>query len=114
METVMKADVFFVITTIAVIVLSIFAAIVLWYVFKTFKNLSVLSEKVKDEGIEILDAVKNVREKVKTESDHVISDFREMRQDFKASPVNKIAQFLAPFSKFFMNKKSTKSTEKKK
>lgn len=51
METIMKADIFFFISSVATVVLSILTSVLLFYLIKTWKNLHTLSEKLKD-GLE--------------------------------------------------------------
>ena len=46
METVMKADIFFFIASIATIVLTVFFSVVLFYFIKAGKNLYLISEKL--------------------------------------------------------------------
>ncbi len=48
METLIKADIFFFITSIAVIVLAILGCIALFYIIKAGKNLYMLSESLQD------------------------------------------------------------------
>ena len=48
METIIKADIFFFISSIATVVLTILTCILLFYLIKTWKNLHTLSEKLKD------------------------------------------------------------------
>lgn len=48
MESLIKADIFFFISSVATMVLAILLAILLFYFIKAAKNLSMLSEKLKD------------------------------------------------------------------
>lgn len=58
----MKADIFFFISSIATVILSILTSILLFYLIKTWKNLHTLSEGLKD-GLE--------------KSEELIDDFKE-------------------------------------
>jgi hypothetical protein len=46
METIMKADIFFFISSVALIILTIFFCIVLFYLIKAGRNLYLISEKM--------------------------------------------------------------------
>jgi len=48
METLIKADIFFFISSITTIVIAILASVLLYYLIKAGKNLSALSEALKD------------------------------------------------------------------
>ena len=60
--SILKSDVFFVVTTIAVIIISIGLAFALFYIVRILKDLNALSQKAKVEGEKILDDVKAFRE----------------------------------------------------
>lgn len=47
MEPLMKADIFFFISSVATVILALFAAVVLYYLIKAGKNLYMLSEALK-------------------------------------------------------------------
>jgi uncharacterized protein YoxC len=61
-DSIIKADFFFVVTTVAVIIVSVFLVIGLVYVIQILRNLKSLSNKAKVEGEKILDDVKFIRE----------------------------------------------------
>ena len=65
METLLKADIFFFVTTIVVIVLSIVIAVALVYVVRILRD--------------ILHVTRNVRD----ESDKIVADVDEFRSDMK-------------------------------
>jgi len=44
METIAKADIFFFITTIAVVIVTIFLTVFLWYLIRAFKKISKLCD----------------------------------------------------------------------
>jgi len=68
MNTLIKADIFFFITTIAIVLLTVVAIVVAIYVVRILRDIKNLSEKVKIEGGEIIDDVASARENIKKES----------------------------------------------
>ena len=67
MNTLIKADIFFFITTIAIVLLTVVAIVVAIYVVRILRDIKNLSEKVKIEGGEIIDDVKSARKNIKQE-----------------------------------------------
>jgi len=65
MDTLIHADIFFFVTTIVVIVLGIFLAVILFYVIRILHSVDILSKQVQEEGSEIVKDVREFREKVK-------------------------------------------------
>lgn len=65
MDEFLKMDIFFFVTTVAVIVLAFFSAFVLWRLQRVLKN------------------VEHISEQVALESDEVRKDLAEMRNDIK-------------------------------
>lgn len=84
-----KSDLFFVITSMAVIILTVIIAVLLVYIFLMLRN------------------VKNVIDKVKVESDGMIEDIKELRLKIKAdgSIVRKASAFVTFFRSAFMGKR---------
>jgi Na+-transporting NADH:ubiquinone oxidoreductase subunit NqrC len=68
MQTLIHADIFFFITTIAVILVTLVAVIVLVYVVIILKDIRRLSRTIKQEGEEIIQDVHVFREEVKEEA----------------------------------------------
>lgn len=68
MEQLIHADVFFFVTTIAIIILSIPVLIALIYLIVILRNLKDFSKRAKEEGIAVLDGVTSVRHFVKNKS----------------------------------------------
>lgn len=63
METsILKADIFFVITSISVALVSIALTVALVYLIRILQDIKVLSGKAKDEGEKIIDDVRLLRE----------------------------------------------------
>ena len=67
METLMKADIFFFVTTIAVIAVTIGLMVALTYIIKILRNASHISDKVKEESDEIISDIKSLRGNVKAQ-----------------------------------------------
>ena len=66
MEELMKADLFFFITTVAVILLTVFVIIALYYIIRIVRNVRDITERV-DEGSKALgEDLKELRTKVKS------------------------------------------------
>ena len=69
METsIYKADIFFVVTTVAVIVFSIGFIIAIFYVIRILRDLKEFSSKARDEGEKIVDDVRLLREGMESKS----------------------------------------------
>jgi len=61
MDTLIHADIFFFITSIAVILLTILLCVILFYVAKIARNLASLSETVRDEGESLIADIEEIR-----------------------------------------------------
>ena len=64
MDSLIKADIFFFITTIAIFVLRVLFAVLLFYAISFMRNMQKASEDIKEEIDAILVMVKNTREMV--------------------------------------------------
>jgi hypothetical protein len=64
MQEVLHANIFFFITTIAVILLTIAALMIMWQVWKLSRVLRRLAHKIEDEADEYLEASAGLREKL--------------------------------------------------
>lgn len=64
MDSIVKADIFFFVTTIAVVVVSIILCVALIYTIRILRDVKSLSTKAKDEGERILEDVRAFREGV--------------------------------------------------
>lgn len=71
----MKADIFFFVTTVAIVVLSVVALIALIYLIIILRNLKDFSRRAKEEGMAVLDDVTSVRHFVKEKSHTIASLF---------------------------------------
>jgi uncharacterized membrane protein len=67
MDTLIHADIFFFVSTIALIVLSIGALIALIYIIRILRNVTHVSDKVKEESDEILKDMRELRGNIKSE-----------------------------------------------
>lgn len=67
METLAKADIFFFITAIAVVILSAAFAVVLVYIIRILKRVDEISERVKKESDAVMDEVASFRQNLKEE-----------------------------------------------
>lgn len=87
MTSIMKSDIFFFITSIAVVVLSVLLAMIFIYFFRAIKDLRFLASKIREEGEEIVKDVKEARVKIKEKGagvfSTVLSLFKTRRQRTK-------------------------------
>ena len=67
MDTLIHADIFFFITAIAVVVLSIGGAVVIFYLVRILRRIDEISEKVQGETDEIVRDVKDFRATLRSE-----------------------------------------------
>ncbi len=65
MDSFVKADIFFFITTIAVVVLVILVSIALVYLIRFLRDMSHVSKRVREEGDEIINDISEFRASVK-------------------------------------------------
>lgn len=65
MESILKADIFFVITTLVVIAIAIGLIILLIYVIRIVRTVEHIAKRVRDESDKIIDDVDAVRGQVK-------------------------------------------------
>ncbi len=66
MQNLIHSDVFFFITSIAVIVVTIFILIILWYVFRILKNIKDVSDIIKKESFFVLGDLSGIRTRIKS------------------------------------------------
>jgi hypothetical protein len=67
MQSLIHADIFFFVSTIALVVLTIGGVIILVYIIKIIRDVSHVSGRVKEESDEILNDVKTLRGNIKSE-----------------------------------------------
>ena len=83
MDTLIKADVFFFITTVAIIVLSLLLAVLIIYIIKISKDIKYISNKAKNEADLIAEDLSDLRENVKEKGvklKYLISFFNNLRK----------------------------------
>jgi len=95
MDDILKADIFFFITTIAVIVLSVFLGIAFFY------------------AIRILRDIKHISSMAKKESDVISEELSELRENIKGGGA-KLKYFLSFFDKIYKGNKRIKQKPKRK
>lgn len=91
METVLKADIFFFVTTIAIVLVTTFLVTALWYAIKILKTYKEVSEIVKDTVIEVGNNVVNAQDILKGffEKLNVIQLFRSAFANKRKNAKNK-------------------------
>ncbi len=62
MNSILKSDIFFVVTTLCVALISLGFAVVLFYAVRILRDVKVLSQKAKEEGSRIIEDVRVLRE----------------------------------------------------
>ncbi len=72
MENFIQSDIFFFITSIAVVIITISILVVLWYVIRILKNIKDVSEIVKRETIFFSGDLSGIRKKIKKLFDFLI------------------------------------------
>ena len=93
METILKADIFFFIASIATVIISVLVSVVLFYVIKAGKNLYSISELLKDDFQESREFVEELKERLE---DNLVFQFfiplsrRKNRSKTKDTSVKKI------------------------
>ena len=95
MDDIVKADIFFFITAIAVVVLSVFLVIVFLYT------------------IRILRDIKHISSMARKESDIISGELSELRENIKEGGA-KVKYFLSFFDKIYRGNKRIKQKPKKK
>ena len=82
METIMKSEIFFFITSIAVVIMTILLGILTTYLIRIMQNVDDISAKAKDEAGLIKEDIAELRESVKTEGakvKHIVSFINNLK-----------------------------------
>ena len=79
MNTLIHADIFFYVTTIVVIILALLVAVLMYFLIVTFKHISEITNRVKQESTHIIDDVSELREKIKEEGTKMASVNKVMK-----------------------------------
>ena len=72
MQGLLKSDVFFVVTTFAVVFVSAALVVALVYIIRILKDMKILSRKAKDEGERILEDVAEFRQDAKKKGEYFV------------------------------------------
>lgn len=64
MTNIIKSDIFFFVTAVAVVIVTICIIIMSFYVIRILKDLKIISQKAKDESQKIIDDVTSLRQNV--------------------------------------------------
>ncbi len=67
METLIHADIFFFVSTLSLVFVTVGLIVALIYVIKILRNVSDVSSKVKEEGTEIIADIKGLRGSIKSQ-----------------------------------------------
>lgn len=96
MNSLIHADIFFLITSVAVVILGIIIAIGLVYLVRILRNVRDISEDVK-----------HISGNAKVESDHLAEDVADLRANVRHRGF-RIASFTNLFSRLFKKRKRSK------
>jgi uncharacterized protein YoxC len=72
MQNLIQSDIFFFITSIAVIIVTVFVLVILWYVIRILKNVKDVSEMVKSGTLFLSEDLSGIRKKIKKLFDSLI------------------------------------------
>ena len=75
METYLKADIFFFVTTIAVVIITIIASVVMVYLVNILRYLKQISRIAKDQAETISEDIDDLRDEIKTKGAGLASMF---------------------------------------
>ncbi len=64
METLAKSDIFFVVTTIAVVLVSVFLSIALYYLIRILRRFKSISEKIEEETYKASDSLEDLVDRI--------------------------------------------------
>ena len=92
MTSILTSDIFFFITSIAVILISMCIIIICLYVIAILKDVKVLSQKTKDESERILEDIRLIREDVAYRGIQMTNLFSFLASFFKISRKRKVSK----------------------
>lgn len=84
MQTIIHADIFFFISSVALVFLTLGLLIALFYGIKILRDVAHISKVVKEEGTEIVSDVREIRGKLKERVSSVTSNFEVIKSLFGA------------------------------
>jgi len=82
MDAFAKMDIFFVVTTIAVVVIAVFVAIILYYVLRTAKDVTEVAHLVRKESERFAKGVSSARHQIKGGGESVLQKVIAFVQSF--------------------------------
>ena len=65
MESLLRSDIFFFITSVAVVVVTIFLVVALWYVIRILRNVKDVSDLIKKESVFVINDIAGVRTSIR-------------------------------------------------
>ena len=92
MDTLIKADIFFLVTTIAVIVIGIGISVGVVYMIRILRDMKYISNKIKDESDHIAEDLELLRMRVREEGfrlGHILSFFKAIFKKNKKKKAEK-------------------------
>ena len=104
MNTLIHADIFFFITSIFIVFLTIGFVIMLAYIVPILKNIRYISMLARKEGDKLAQDIEGLRSTIKEEGGKLTQDIEELRGSVKEKGV-KVKSILDYFITFFSNKK---------
>lgn len=84
-NSIIKADIFFTITTVAVVVGIVCLIVISIYIIRILRDFKILSKKAKDEGEQILDDIRIVREDAEKKGTQTRDFFSTIFSSIKSS-----------------------------
>ncbi|MFZ2832053.1 MAG: hypothetical protein WAZ40_02780 [Minisyncoccia bacterium] len=72
MDAFAKMDIFFLVTTVAVIVLAIFVAVLLFYILRTTKDISDVVHSVREESERFVKGAQSARHRIKGRGENIL------------------------------------------
>ena len=111
MDTLIQADIFFFITAVSVIFLTLLSAVALFYIIRILRNVDHLTKKTKEEAAHLSETIRYITTRLREETDRIVEDVEEVRSLAKKGLQ---AKTVLSVVKRFLHKKSsrTKSTKK--
>lgn len=85
MDAFVKMDIFFLITTVAVIVIAIFVSVLLFYILRTAKDVSEVAHIVRKESEKFAKGISSTRKKFSGNGENVLQKFIAFVQSFSSS-----------------------------
>ena len=110
MDSLVHADIFFFITTLALIFVTIGMVVVIIYVIKILRDVAEISRRTKEKSIKILDDVSVISSKMKEEGINIVDDIGSLRGDIMRDGfrLGKVIRF---FGGRFLKRKKAKQSE---